>query len=229
MNALIAFSGLTVVLSLGVVTLEAQKGKPTQGIRVLATFDAEFVQPNGPDAGFLRGILGDVDEEGALVGPYTGTVQPDGGFLLDSTPRPIVWRSGIFNDVAAALRPSTNGSDVFMNVHNVGKVIEAFPTLAGQFGIAWTDANGKSYSLQYGDAYVDPPNYAHIQCDAPAAGVCAGWTVSSFEDSKVPTGTSPTSPLRHTGPVARLTVRLKGGTTLGTHTVPFSLKLERLQ
>ena len=223
MQRLTAVLAMMLVLGLTQTDIEGQKKKPTI-VSVQATFDDEVILdetlPPVP-VPVPAGILGDLMA-------YPGTVNLDGGFNLVLGNWPVDFAPGVFGFAdPASLAPSSNGINFSMGTHNVGKVLPE-RDMAGQAGLTWTDAvTGKSYRLQYGDAYDDDIHYAHIRCTLVDQGGCKIWVISSLVTS-APTGEFTN---RNTGPRARLTVNsghgARGFTNLGTLEVPFSLTVVR--
>jgi len=114
------------------------------------------------------------------------------------------------------------------SVHNFSTTT-AGANEARQVSITFVDGRGHTYTLQFGDNFANPPNYAHVACAIQASATdtrCAGGRVDSVIGSFPANNTDS----RITGPWARLTVRTGRGpksTDLGMLYVPFALQVTR--
>ena len=101
-----------------------------------------------------------------------------------------------------------------------------------QMTIAWTDANGRSYRLQFGDAWSEPtPHYARALCSqATPTGTCDAAIVDT-QEGVFPTDGSETP--RVTGPLARLVLvsgkGAKGNRVLGIYRIPLAITVTPVQ
>ena len=125
----------------------------------------------------------------------------------------------------SAPEPSGCGTEVGLGVHPFNG-LDVDEQGARQSTIRWKDdENGYEYMLIFGDAYANPPNYAHLTCLAVAAGSCMSVDVDSAEGTFL----SQSGVWRDTGPLARLTVRVANGArgvkTVGIYSVPFRITI----
>ena len=196
------------VFALSHAAVGAQKVKGTPAI---ATVDLDW-----PDSAIVAG------------GPYAGVIA---GRFDASSAGSMCFAAGTFDvpvtpgDPSAPPPESDCGTEVGLGVHPFNG-LDVGEEGARQSTIRWKDdGNGYEYMLIFGDAYANPPNYAHLTCLAVAAGSCMSVDVDSAEGSFL----SQSGVWRATGPLARLTVRVANGArgvkTVGIYSVSFRITI----
>ena len=207
MNRCVVMLAAAGVFALSHAAVGAQKVKGTLAI---ATVDLGW-----PESAIVSG------------GPYAGVIA---GRFDASAAGSICFAAATFDVPVtpgdpSAPPPSGCGTEVGIGVHPFNG-LDVDEAGARQSTIRWKDdENGYEYMLIFGDAYANPPNYAHLTCLAVAAGSCISVDVDSTEGSFL----SQSGVWRDTGPLARLTVRVANGArgvkTVGIYSVPFRITI----
>lgn len=175
-----------------------------------------------------KGVAASAQFNGALAivgGPYAGVI--DGAFRADlsRTSEAICFGSAFTGDPELVPVPITGNcfEATLINVQGVSNLPLEPNYGARQVGVSFTDARGYAYSLQFGDAYANPPDYARGTCLVQVGGGCTSASMDSAE------GTYPgqSGESRATGPQGRLSVQIgrKKPVTLGLYDVPFQLAI----
>jgi hypothetical protein len=110
-----------------------------------------------------------------------------------------------------------------LHVHGVTNLPLSPNFAARQMGIGFVDARGYAYSLQFGDAYVNPPDYTRGTCLVATNGSCTSASIDSAEGTYPGQSGEP----RITGDQARLSVQIgrKKPVILDIFNVPFQLTI----
>lgn len=172
-----------------------------------------------------------------IGGPYAGVLETNRAFAGSwSDPNQTIcfrldFSSDSADDSLLPLAISTGQDDqgpswcfglTSLHVHGVTNLpLEDFA--ARQMGIAFADARGYAYSLQFGDAYVNPPDYTRGTCLAATNGSCTSASMDSAEGEYLGQSGEP----RITGDQARLSVQIgrKKPVILDIFHVPFQLTI----